>query len=195
MKLAYKISFIILLCLVLSSFDESKKTVKKYKIKSLTETVTSSVNEKEITYTESVTTYNKEGKETSITEYNSNKTIKKQETTVYDNEGNKIQETILKTEEPQKTKVNYKRLVYKYNANNDRTEEIQYDVANKIQKRELFGYNNLGERNSVTVYDGDGKITKKQSINYSEKGLKTEKKTYDANNKLLSIKKYTYEYY
>jgi hypothetical protein len=190
-----KIITILFLCLALTGFAQNKKDVKKYKLKSVTETLTTTENGKEITYIESVTLFNADGKEVSATEYNSDKSIKRQETTTYDKDGNKTQETILKTDQLSKVKVSYKRIAYKYNAAGDKIEETLYDSAGKIVKREVYGYNNLGQKNSVTVYDADGKIIKKQKITFNNKGLKLEKKTYDGSNNLISTKKYSYEYY
>lgn len=187
--------FLFLTLLSSISFAQSKKAVKKYDIQSVTETVTIKVNGKELSYIESFTTYDKEGRVISMTEYNSDKTIKKQETATYDKQGNKIQETSLKTEDALKPKVNFKRINTKFNAQNDKIEEIQYDASNKIVKKEVYGYNKWGQKNSILVYDGEGKIIKKQTVTFNDKGLKSEKTTVDENNKFISTKRYTYEFY
>ncbi|MFM7023092.1 MAG: hypothetical protein ACKOXB_08945 [Flavobacteriales bacterium] len=178
-----------------SAWAQSKKDVKKYNIKSATETVTATINGKEITYVESVTTYNKEGKETSVTVNNPDGTLKKKESTTYNKEGKKTEKYEYKTKENAALTVN-KRVSYKYNAQGDKSEEVHYEGnTTKVIKREVYEYNSQGERVLETTYDSEGKVIKKEVVAFNAKGLKSEKKTYDSRNKLITIKKYTYEFY
>jgi hypothetical protein len=199
-----KIQFIYTLALVFSivsgSFGQGKKDVKKYKIKSITEFVSSVENGKEANYKAYYIAFNKDGEVLEETEFSSNGAVKKKSTTKFDGNENKTEETFYqkkngKTEPEAATTINLK-TVYRYNAHNDKTEAEEIDLnTGKTLKKHIYKYNNQGERNIEETYDADNKLTKKELFTYDGKGLKTEKKAYSANNVLEMTKKYVYEFY
>lgn len=184
-----------------TGFSQSKKEIKKNKILSVTEWTIKMEDGKEITYKESYTAYDKNGNVTENTEYNKDGSIKKKETAVYDNlKGKIVQET--KYEDKTKISVNkddkqkdfFKKTVYKYNANNDKTEEQEFDSTNKLTKKKQYSYNSKGERILETTYDGENKLLKKTVYTYNSKSLLVEKKTYDASNQMETEKKFDYAF-
>src|SRR5436190_1261884 len=78
----------VLLCSI--TFAQNKKEVKKYKIKSGTETLTETIDGKEKTFTESFQKFDKSGNPTEEIEYNKDGTFKKNEKRTTDVNGNVI---------------------------------------------------------------------------------------------------------
>ena len=199
MKIKFIYALFFFCVLGYSSFAQGKKDVKKYKIRSITEIVSTTENGQEITYKAYYIAFNKDGEIVEETEYYSNGTIKKKETFKFDANENKIEETFYQKKNPKADSdspgvVNLK-TIYKYNAHNDRVEEDEIDGSTgKITKYHIFQYNSKGERNIEETYDDDKKLLKKALFTYDNKGLKTEKKVYNANNVLEMTKKYVYEF-
>jgi hypothetical protein len=140
---------------------QSKKDIRENKILSETTYTTSYENGKEVSYKDTYTVYDKNGNVIEETEYTKTGDIKRKETN-------------------------------KYNANNDKTEEVVFDGKDKTTTKTVFYYNALGQKIGEISYDSSGKIHHQISYSYNSNGFKTEKKTYDAGKKLLSVKKYTY---
>lgn len=203
MKLKFISAFILINSFLNYSLAQGKKDVKKNKIKSMTEFVTITENGKEISYKAYYVVFNKNADIIEEAEYNSNGTIKKAETTKYDVNNNKIEETHFHQKERKNPKNNSEEIevvniktVYKYNVHNDKTEENELDITNaKLVKRHLFIYNTKGEKEAEEIYNADKKMVKKETYSYNSKGLKVEKKTFNGNNEIETTKKYMYEFY
>ena len=194
LKLIFGLVFIHLIGI--TGFAQSKKSILKNKIKSITENLTVYENGKEIAYKDSYTLFNKEGEILVETNYNKDGSIKKQSTYQYARGKNKTEETSFhQAEESQKKEVENKKTIYKYNSENDRTEEVEYDGKGNITKKVVYVYNNLGEKTSEMHYDGDGKLRKKILYTYDGKSLRTNRTSYLADNTVESVRKYTYEFY
>ncbi len=185
------------------SLAQGKKDIKKNKIKSITEFVTVTENGKEISYKAYYVVFNKNSEIIEETEYTSNGSIKKGETTKYDVNNNKIEETYFEQKERKNPKNNSEpiekiniKTVYKYNVHNDKIEEEELDIVNaKLNKKHLFSYNKKGEKDSEETYNAEKKIIKKETFIYNNRGLKAEKRTFNGNNELEILKKYVYEFY
>ena len=93
MKLKIISALILISPCVNYSFAQGKKDIKKTKMKSMTEFVTTTENGKENTYKAYYVAFNKNSEIVEETEYNNNGSIKKGETTKYDLNNNKIEET------------------------------------------------------------------------------------------------------
>ncbi len=196
MNLKYIFCLFIIYVIGDSCFAQSKKTVLKNKIKSVIENVTLYENGKEVTYKESYILYNKEGQVLTETKYNKDGSIKKQETFQYATGRNMTEKIIYhQADEDQKKGIENKRTTFKYNLDNDKTEEVEYDSNSKVIQKVIYAYNNKGEKNSETSYDGEGKMKKKVNYTYNRKSLKTKRESYLVDNTLESIKTYTYEFY
>jgi YD repeat-containing protein len=165
----FKISAIVTFILLfsLSVFSQSKKDLKNNKVQSETSFVTINENGKEITYKDSYTTYDKEGRVVEETDYYKDGTIKQKKTNKYDSQKNKIEETSYDAKDPAKGE-SYTKTTFFYNKNNDKIGEIEYDAKGKIIKQSL--------------------------IKYGNRGLKSERLTYSADKVLISTKKFTYTY-
>jgi hypothetical protein len=157
-----KLFLLAALCVITTIVSaQSKKDIRENKIVSETSTISITENGKEIIYKDSFTVYDKQGNIIEQTDYNKEGGIKRKETN-------------------------------KYNANKDKTEEVVFDGKDKTTIKTTFFYNSNDQKIGEIEYDGTGKILKQSMITYNANGFKTEKKTYDANKKLISIKKFTY---
>lgn len=153
--------------LYFSSFSQSKKDLKLNKVQTETSYITQKENGKEVTFKDSYTVYDKEGRTIEETEYYKDGTIKQKKTNKYDSQKNKIEETSFDAKDEAKGE-SYSKTTFFYNKNNEKIGEIEYDAKGKILKQSL--------------------------IKYGNKGLKSEKLTYNADKVLLSTKKFVYTY-
>src|SRR4051812_18043780 len=105
---------------------QSKKQIKELKIKTMTETQTLYKDGKEsVTYKSDYLVFDKDGNSTTEIEYNSDGSVKRKQTTVYQGK-DKIEEVTEHPNDPDNDpQKKYKRLTWKYNANGDKTEEIE----------------------------------------------------------------------
>lgn len=203
MKLKFIFGFILFYFYLNFSQAQGKKNIKNNKMKSITEFVTITENGKESTYKAYYAVFNKNAEVIEEIEYNNNGSIKKKETTRYDPNDNKVEETCFYQKEKKTSKTNSEqsdnsnlKIVYKYNAHNDRTEEEELDLNNpNLAKKHLFFYNKKGEKDLEETYNAEKKLIKKEIYIYNSKGLKVEKKTFNGNNILETTKKYVYEFY
>ena len=172
---------------------QGKKDIKKNKIKSITELITVTDNNKTNSYKEQYTAFNKNGEIIEEIEFNKDGSIKKKATVKYDSNDNKTEETFFIPADL-KQKKNCK-IIYKYNANNDKMEENEFDSnTGKLIRKQVCSYNGKGERVTEETYDANNKLVKKNIYSYDSRGLKIEKKTFNKNNILESTKKYIYEF-
>ncbi len=190
-------SIIVILFLFLASpgFGQNKKekkAIKTYGVKSVTETVTETVNGKEVTRKDSYTVYDKNANITLNEEYRKDGTLKHKETVKYDSKGNKLEETIWDAAEITPNPEKYVKHVSKFDEEGNKTEELEYDAAGKLLSKSQYSYNSNGDKILEVVYDAAGKLIRKVVFIYNAKGLKVEKKEYDGSNTLLSSRKYQY---
>src|SRR3990170_6499487 len=99
------IFFLVLLLLSCnSSFAQSKKEVKKLKIKSSTVTITEMVDGKEKTFNETYQKFDNSGNEVEDVEYNKDGTFKKKETRKYNKSNDVIEDIVYDEKENIKKK-------------------------------------------------------------------------------------------
>lgn len=176
---------------------QSKKDIRLYKIKELTENTVLYENGKQVaSYKSEITKFDKEGNTIENITYNSDGTIRRKEAAKYSGK-NKIEELVqvvnnTKKADEENTNEKYKHTTSKYNSNNDKTEEVWYDEKGSIIKKETIAYNSRGDRLFEITYDGSGKIIQKIAYGYDAKGLRTEKKVFDSNDALIKHVRYTY---
>jgi hypothetical protein len=182
--------FIALICCGINLNAQSKKEIKKFKIKSATVVVTENTDGKEKTRTDSYEKFDNSGNVTEEVEYNKDGTFRKKESHKY-NKNNDATEDVVYDE---KGNVKKKTLT-EYNTNKDKTTETVYDGGGKMLEKTQFGYNAKGDRTFEVTMDDKGKVTKKSIYAYDNKtGLKIEKKTTNEKGDVISTKKFTYEY-
>lgn len=180
-------------------FSQKKKDIKKYGIKSVTETTASTVNGKEGTTKDAYKAFDKNGNIIESIDYYNDGTIKRKETAKFDKYGNKLEEIIYepakrKTDAPAPSADKNIKHVTKYNSNNDKTEETEYDASGKVMKKEAYSYNTNGDKVIEITLDTEGKLKKKVLYTYDKRGLRVERKTYNGENVLMETKKYDYQF-
>ena len=191
MRIRLLLSSISLLCLFsFYSVAQSKKNIKKNKVKSTSVTTTEDVKGAQQTFKDTYEEYDSDGNTIVDIEYNPDGTVKKKETYKFNKNGDVLEHVVYGTQGEIK-----KSTTMKYSALFDKIEELRYEGAsNKLVEREVYTYNAQGQRTSEVTLDDKGVLIKKAIYTYDKKGLKLEKKTVDGKDKLLSDKKYTYEY-
>lgn len=140
---------------------QSKKDIRNNKISAITTITTNFENGKEISYKDCSTIFDKNGNIVEETEYFSNGTIKSKKK-------------------------------YKYNSDKNKIEEIEYDGKTKSTTKTIYSYNSEKNKISEVTFNENEVIIKKTIYIYDKNGLRIEKKTFDENNKLTSVKKYIY---
>ena len=193
LKNKIKITALLLCFISTSAFSQSKKDIKKLKIKSITETVTVYENEKSISYKLSFVSYTKNAKITEMTDYNRDGSIRRKETATFDEQGNKIEELIYGSLES--VVVTNRKTISKYNTDNNKTEDMEYDGKGKFIRSQKFTYDNYNNKKTETVFDAAGKINKKVTYRYDADGLRTERKEYNEKNILVLEKQYSYTFW
>ncbi len=186
----------LLMLFALSVSAQSKKDIKNNKVKSITENITVVENGKTSNYKSQYTVYDKGGNVIERTEFMPDGTVKKKETFVFDKSGNKIEESLVEGKtapDNGKEAKNYKK-TSKYNVNNDKVEEIEYDGTGKIVKKTAMNYSTNGNKTLEVEYDGAGKISKKIIYTYNSKGLRVDRKEYEGDT-MTEEKKFDYQYY
>lgn len=202
MKLKFVFAHILINAFILSSYSQSKKEIKGNKIKCVTEYVSIIENGHEINSKNYYAVFNKNGKIIEETEYNTDGSIKKKETTKYDSNDNKIEELSfhqkenkIKKNNPEPIGTTNIKKTFSYNANNDKIEECNIDITTgKLIEKQILSYNRMGEKEKEETFDSENKLIKKTTYIYNNKGLKVEKKTYKGNDLLEETKKYVYEF-
>lgn len=182
----------LLICGSLSA--QSKKEIKELKIKSCTETTVLYEGGKELSsYKSGFRTFDKDGNTTEDTEFNENGTVKRKELTKYSGK-NKVEEVIENHSTGDDSPKSYKKTTFKYNADGDKTEEVEYDAKGNVVKKTTYAYNKNKDKQFEMVYDGSGKLVKKTAYGYDSKRLKISKSIYGPDDVLIKMVKYTYGY-
>lgn len=188
------VSFLVILLFTSSIYSQSKKekkAIKTYGIKAITEYVTETVNGKEITRKDSYKTFDKNANVTYSEEYFKDGKLKHKETNKLDSKGNILEESVYDAAESRALKI-YKK-VYKYDSEENKIEESEFDENGKLMKKTENTYNSSNEKVSETEYNSEGKINKKTSYTYDSKGLRATKTETDSNNQVISKRLYKYE--
>lgn len=180
---------IILLFTVLLPFvgtAQSKKEIKKFKIKSTTVMLADAVSASEIR--NSFSKFDTDGNVIEDIEYNRDGSIKKREVFKYNKNGDVMEEMVISNGKFKK------KIAYKYNAKNEKVEEIHYDDKDNVIEKHVNTFDALGNKTLETITDAKGTLLRRIVTTYNPKGLKTEKKIFDGNGQLLATRKFTYAY-
>lgn len=190
-----------LVCLFATNIQaQSKKDIRLYKIKGVTETTLVYEGGKEVAnYRSEVKKFDKEGNVIENVTYNRDGSVRRKEAAKYSGK-DKIEEVAQdvnnqkKSDNDEDDNDKYKHITWKYNSNGDKTEEIWYNEKGAVIKKIVFAYNARGDRQSEITYDAAGKVQKKIVYTYDAKGLRTDKKVYGPGDVLQKHIKYTYNY-
>jgi hypothetical protein len=155
-------SCMIFLCL-LSFFmnAQSKKEIKKYKIKMLTEIVTEVQDGKDIKRFDVVRKFDKNGFETEEINYDKKGDLAQKKLARYNKDGDKTEETVLDGNGKQVA-----RETYVYNGYGEKTEEIHYDNQDKLAKKLIYSIDAKGLKTERKTYDAKGKLFQIKKYTY-----------------------------
>lgn len=161
-KFKMKTFFISILFLLSTntSFSQSKKEVKKHKIKASAV----SVVENGKTINESKTIFDANGNETETTDYSKDGSIKAIHKIKYNKEGDEIED-----EQYDANNKLIEKKITKYNLSNDKLEENYFDASGKLTKKHLYTYDSKGLKIERKTIDADGKITSVKKYVYITK--------------------------
>ncbi|MCU0432280.1 MAG: hypothetical protein MUC87_02360 [Bacteroidia bacterium] len=195
------ITSLVLSCLLAVAVSaQSKKDIRLYKIKGVTETTVVYEGGKEVAnYRSEIKKFDKEGNTIENITYNRDGSVRRKEAAKYSGK-DKVEELVQdvnnqkKNDEDNDDGAKYKHTTSKYNSTGDKTEEVWYNEKGAVIKKELYTYNARGDRLTETTYDAAGKVTRKTVYTYDAKGLKTDKKVYGPGDVLQKHVKYTYSY-
>ena len=152
MKLKFAVAILFASFVVLSVSAQSKKDLKKNKVKSVRETETTLVNGKELTADNSFYRYDSNNEVIEEIDYDSEGKVKMHNTYVYNKNGDKIEEVVYHSDGKIK-----KKKVFKYNSTGDKTDETQYDAAGNLIQKSTYAYNANGDRITEVTVDAKGK--------------------------------------
>jgi hypothetical protein len=178
------------LLIVISSWGQKKKEVKKNKIKSTTDWEIVYENGKANTYKSAYEEFDKNGNSTMKIEYGPDGAVLTKVTAKYDGFQNRIEET-----EFDVSKKKNIRKTSKYNAFKDKTEESEYNSSGVLLKKTVFTYNTDGDKTSEIIMDSSGTVLKKTTYTYNPKKLRSGKQTINSSNLPETGKKWEYVYY
>ena len=170
------------------SLGQSKKEIRKFKIRSASTTITETVNGKETTRNDSYEKYDAEGNVIEEVAYNKDGSTEKKITRKFNKAGDITEESKFNGKGELQS-----RTVTVYNDSGNKTSEQTFDGNGKMTEWLKFGYNDLQEKLFELSLDEKGKPIKKSLYVYDKNGLRTEKKTYNSKEELISVKKYTYK--
>lgn len=137
---------------------QSKKEIRKLKIKSITVSETSNAK----TNYESKALYDKNGEIVEETDFSKEGIIKSTHKYKRNKDGNVIEET----EYDGRNQLIEKKEI-KYNALGEKTEELSYNEANKLLKKSTIVYNNQGLKIEKKIYDASNKLTSVKKYQYT----------------------------
>ncbi len=188
--------FTVVILAVTTLSAQSRKQVKEWRIKSMTETTVVYKDGKEtVTYKSQYKVFDKYGNTTQDVEYGQDGSVKRKETTTYTGDGEEKTEEVIERSAPgTSAQPKYERKTWKYNEKGDETEEVEYDAGGNVIKKITYAYAKSGNRMFEMEYDGAGNLLKKTAYGYDSKGLRTEKKIFGPGDVLLKHVKYTYTY-
>ena len=142
------------------SFAQSKKYIKKHKIKSITETITTFENGKELTRNDQFSRYDKDGQIIEQIDYDKNGKVKTKTITKYNNLEDKTEETVFDGNNKQVL-----REIYKYDADGVKSEEWHYDEKDELVSKSLYTVKN-GLKTERKMYDTKGKLIQTKKYAY-----------------------------
>src|SRR5437868_1908222 len=148
MKNKKLILFFVAFISILSINAQSKKDLKKNKVKSFHQVHTSIENNKETTVDALVQKLDGNGNVLEEINYDKEGKIKSHFTATYDKNGDKSEEVVF--DEDGKIK---KKKAYKYNAKGDRTEESHMDASGKLTEKIIYSYNANGDKVAEVTMD------------------------------------------
>jgi hypothetical protein len=157
-KITVIFKFLFLLSIL--SFAQSKKDIRKHKIKIITETITTFENTKEVVRNNQYRKFDKDGQIIEEVDYDKNGKIKTKTLSKYNNLEEKTEETVLDANNKQLS-----REVYKYNVEGEKSEEWHYNDKNELESKSIYTLKN-GLKTERKTYDTKGKLIEIKKYGY-----------------------------
>ncbi|MDI9857620.1 hypothetical protein [Flectobacillus roseus] len=152
---------ILLLATSYLSYGQSKKEVKKNKIKTVTEQITESIGGKEVTRNDGYKKFNKQGEVIEEAEYDKSGKLKRKVLSKYNEFDDKIEEVIVDGNNHQ-----IEREVYKYDSFKEKSEVLHYNEHNELDCRSVYSINGNGLKTEKKTYDAKGKLIQVKKYTY-----------------------------
>lgn len=89
---------------------------------------------------------------------------------------------------------NVKKIVTEYDKWKNISAKFTYDKDGLLIEKTLLTYNNSNDKTSETSFDKEGKTIRKVLYEYDNKGMLISRKTYNEKNELTYSRSYSYEY-
>lgn len=174
-------------------FAQSKKDIRTYGIKSVTETTVKYKNgEEDKRYKSKYTAFDRNGETIEKISYKSDGTMESRE--VYAYEGGEL---VLEIEDypfgKGNDKPSYKHKTESYKKGL-KVNEQKFDREGNLEEYEIFEYNKMGDRIREMVYNKNGELKEIIEYVYDNKGLVTEEITMDENRIISKKEFYEYEF-
>jgi hypothetical protein len=190
MIMKHSILLISAIVIAFSVSAQSKKDLKKNKVRSFKESHTTVENGKEQSYDALMQKFDADGNVTEEIDYDKDGKVKSHYTATYDKNGDKTEEQNFSEDGKLK-----KKKVFKYNAKGDRISEEHYDPSGKLVNKVLISYNANGDKITEIHFDPtSNNPTQKTFYVYDKKGMVIQEKVVDGEGKLIKETRYTYEY-
>jgi hypothetical protein len=139
---------------------QSKKDIRKHKIKITTETITTFENGKETLRNNQFRRFDKEGQVIEEIDYDKNGKLKTKTLSKYNNLEQKTEETTFDANNKQLV-----REVYKYDADGEKSEEWHYNEKNELENKSIYTLKN-GLKTERKTYDSKGKLIEVKKYGY-----------------------------
>ncbi|MFN8355939.1 MAG: hypothetical protein U0Y10_15905 [Spirosomataceae bacterium] len=145
------------------SLAQSKKEVKKFDITSTTETVTETIDGKEVTHNDLIKKFDKHGNEIEEINYDKVGKLKERFVRKFDKNDNKIEEVTFDGNNHQT-----KKEIYKYDELGEKSEEYEYDAKNVLVSKSVFVLDRRGLKSEKRTYDAKGKLIQIKRYRYED---------------------------
>ena len=183
---------LLLITASISSFAQSKKQIREYNIRSVTETVMLFENgvQKE-TYKSLLMSWDKKGNLVEEAAWNRDGSVKYREIRLFDGEVETEETLEYPAGKRPSEKPLFRKTVSKY-ADGNRTEQQIFDKEGKLDETTTFTYNGMGDKTGEIVTDAAGQKTGYNTYEYDKKGLRVLKEEFKGDGTVK--KKTTYVY-
>lgn len=155
-------SMLILFCMQINVFAQSKKEIRENKINTETVYNTKTADGKEVK--DSYTVFDKNGNQIEKVDYNKDGLVKTTEKHTYDANKNKTEETVYDANGKLLSKSSYF-----YNSNDEKIGEIEYDGKGNILKQSYTTYDAKGFKIEKKTYDANKKLISVKRYVYTKR--------------------------
>lgn len=173
---------------------QTKKQIREFAIRSVTETVTNFENGKEKeTFKAHFSSWDKKGNLVEEAGYNKDGSLKYRETRKFEDDREVEETEEYPAGKKSSDKPSYRKTVSTY-AKDKKVSEQLLDKDGKILETTRFTYNNMGDKTEELTLDATGKTIGSVRYEYDNKGLRTLKSEFDTDENLKRKSSYQYTF-